>query len=314
MTVKTKIRQFAALLLLSALMFSGCTGFRKGDTTVLMKIGDVEITAEMYHYVYMKNATLLYGDSADPSSLNEEETKLLNEAVLTELKKYCAIETLAKKYGVSLSGEELKEIKKQLKAGKKEYKDKNDYYAELEKRYMTENVLYLQTCNYYLDRNLFYHLTQPSSGIILLSDKMLHEDIEKYFYAAIQIYIADKTDGTKILNALKERAQKGERFEDLAAEFSEDSNKGIRYFTTGEMMEFFENAVSSLKIGEISEVIESDMGVHLILRCPLDAGYIDKHLEEFRDTDLVRIYHQMTAEEIDSFTVEYTEKYKGLPE
>jgi NIMA-interacting peptidyl-prolyl cis-trans isomerase 1 len=59
-------------------------------------------------------------------------------------------------------------------------------------------------------------------------------------------------------------------FEDLASKYSDCSSaskKGdLGYFSSGEMQKPFEEASFALKVGELSEPVFTDSGVHIILR------------------------------------------------
>lgn len=62
---------------------------------------------------------------------------------------------------------------------------------------------------------------------------------------------------------LKRQAEEGSSFSSLAAEYSEDPT--IEYsFGRGEMEEAFEEAAFALSVGEISDVVETSSGYHLI--------------------------------------------------
>lgn len=78
-----------------------------------------------------------------------------------------------------------------------------------------------------------------------------------------------KTQAESIL----QRAQSGENFDALVAEFSEDpgsaTNPDGYFFTAGEMVAPFENAVKEAQIGGFA-LCESDFGYHIILRLALD--------------------------------------------
>jgi foldase protein PrsA len=68
---------------------------------------------------------------------------------------------------------------------------------------------------------------------------------------------------------LLSRIKKGESFSTLAAKFSDDTGSSknggdLGYFTTGAMIPEFEKAVFSLKPGEISDVIKTSYGYHVI--------------------------------------------------
>ncbi|GAB3270073.1 peptidylprolyl isomerase [Larkinella harenae] len=73
----------------------------------------------------------------------------------------------------------------------------------------------------------------------------------------------------KRLQALKERVEKGEEFSKLATEFSEDvgsAQKGgsLGFAKRGQMVSEFEGAALKLKPGEMSDIVESEFGLHLI--------------------------------------------------
>ena len=76
-----------------------------------------------------------------------------------------------------------------------------------------------------------------------------------------------QSEALKILEKIKT----GEKFGNLAKEFSTDSGSGkkegsLGYFTKGMMVKPFEEAAFKLQIGEISEPIKSEFGYHIIKR------------------------------------------------
>jgi len=73
----------------------------------------------------------------------------------------------------------------------------------------------------------------------------------------------EKAELQKNLKDLKKRAEEGSSFSSLAAEYSDDSV--LEYsFGRGEMEQSFEEAAFALSVGEISDVIETSSGYHLI--------------------------------------------------
>lgn len=78
----------------------------------------------------------------------------------------------------------------------------------------------------------------------------------------------NKADIKKKAEAVLKRLKKGEDFDKLMAELSEDpgskSNPDGYVFTTSEMVEEFENAAFALKENEISDLVESVYGYHII--------------------------------------------------
>ena len=96
----------------------------------------------------------------------------------------------------------------------------------------------------------------------------------------------DKIDG--LLSQLRSSDDPEALFDELMNEYSEDGglagNPDGYTATPGEMVPAFEETAFSLEIGEISDVVESDYGYHIILRLPLDDP--DEYAETCRQNAL----------------------------
>jgi peptidyl-prolyl cis-trans isomerase D len=98
---------------------------------------------------------------------------------------------------------------------------------------------------------------------------------------------------------LRSRLEKGEKFEALAKEVSDDpgssgSGGDLGFFGRGVMDKSFEDAVYSMKVGEISQPVRSAYGFHLIRLSEIQPAQ-ERSFEEMR-TDLLRRYKQQRAE------------------
>ena len=87
-------------------------------------------------------------------------------------------------------------------------------------------------------------------------------DVEEYKVS--HILVSTEEEAQEIEKKLK----KGADFSKLAKEFSLDGNKDkggeLDYFTKGQMVPAFEEAVVKLKVGEVSGIIKTDFGYHII--------------------------------------------------
>jgi len=82
---------------------------------------------------------------------------------------------------------------------------------------------------------------------------------------ASHILVSTETEAKKLL----EKIRKGEDFAALAKKYSRDTGSALKggdlgYITTGTMLEPFEKAAFSLKVGQVSGMVQSPFGYHVI--------------------------------------------------
>ena len=129
---------------------------------------------------------------------------------------------------------------------------------------------------------------EPLDAATVASQKALVEDLKAQLNAA-----ADP-------NAL---------FDTLMMEYSEDT--GLSSYPDGylaykgQMVEEFENTALALNVGEISDVVESLYGYHIIMRTPLDP-------EEFRPDYVSAQMDELGREWLETNVIETTEAYESL--
>ncbi|XP_061184597.1 putative peptidyl-prolyl cis-trans isomerase dodo [Saccostrea echinata] len=80
-----------------------------------------------------------------------------------------------------------------------------------------------------------------------------------------------KEEALKILKGYRDQIVSGQAtFDELASQFSDCSSAkrggDLGPFGRGQMQKPFEDATYSMKVGELSQPIETDSGVHIILR------------------------------------------------
>jgi len=120
------------------------------------------------------------------------------------------------------------------------------------------------------------------------------------------LFKVDQDDTEEVKNKVKERAgkvlekaRKGEDFAALAKEYSEGPSKSqvgdLGYFKTGQMEPPFEEAAFALKMGEISDLVQTRFGYHIILvEDSKEAGMTP--LEQVREDILAALTGNLTTE------------------
>ncbi|KQJ85148.1 hypothetical protein BRADI_5g25153v3, partial [Brachypodium distachyon] len=87
----------------------------------------------------------------------------------------------------------------------------------------------------------------------------------------VAISATTRDDAADLARALREQIAAGELKFEVAATDNSDCNSAKRGgdlgpFERGKMQKAFEKAVVALKVGEMSDVVDTDSGVHIILR------------------------------------------------
>ena len=148
-------------------------------------------------------------------------------------------------------------------------------YDELKEQYerMIRNNLVAQTVQYQITKDVKITPLEVTEFFNSLPKDSLPEIPERYELSEIvmqpQISEAERDRVRTQLAELRERVLNGEKFSMLATLYSQDpgsARKGgeLGFFSRGEMVSEFESAAFALKPGEVSPIIETQFGFHII--------------------------------------------------
>lgn len=124
-----------------------------------------------------------------------------------------------------------------------------------------------------------------------------------------------------LANTVLQEVKSGKDFGELITKYNEDpgmeSQKDGYIFTEGDMVEEFYNSAKSLKENEISELVKTDYGYHIIKRVPLDETRASEFTEQIasgiagKDVSLESLMEEWmaaakveTTEEFDKITLD----------
>jgi peptidyl-prolyl cis-trans isomerase C len=172
-------------------------------------------------------------------------------------------------------------INEQLETIKKRFPDEAAYKKALKEMGVSEKEIRAQiqrglAINQLLDTDVRQKITvtEEESKKFYDNNPNLFQQPEQVKASHILIKVApnaeesQKKQARKKIEAIQKKVRKGEDFGSLAKANSEDSTAqregDLGYFIRGQMVKPFEDAAFALKVGEVSGIVETQFGYHLI--------------------------------------------------
>ncbi|WP_129600900.1 peptidylprolyl isomerase [Anaerophilus nitritogenes] len=271
--ITKNMKSFLVLILAVTFIISGCStqgsGISKKDAVA--KIGNEFISLEAYNKkltLIKKDIERMYGDKIWSMDLNGKTyLQAVQETVLDQMIDEEAIIQYIKKENIKVDDKEVEEQYKAYMEGIKGQKEAETFLKELKDNGIDEAFLKDQMkTDFYVGK--FQEKVMEKLNIT-------DEKVKKYFEDHKEKYIKDKTKASHILVDSEETAKEvlnkiknGEDFAKLAQEYSKDgsaqSGGDLGVFPKGKMVPEFEQAAFSLKDGEVSDIVKSQFGYHII--------------------------------------------------
>ena len=278
--MKTRIKRLLwlpVILLLEVFLLSGCdkdktkivftTGF---EEDVVFKIEDISCTKSEI-MIYLVNTENIYDEVFGekiwkvPYDGKDVESRY-KETILARISQIKAMNLYAKEIGVNLNDEEKKNISMAA----------NEYFSSLsneEKQLfnVSEELLYNMYAEFAVANKVYEEVTKGVNPeisddeartvtirSILIKTYNIDENGHKIQYSQQM-----KADAMKRAYEILGKIKAGEEFEILEADYNEDE-KSSYSFARGVMPKVIEDAAFNLDEGEVSDVIESEYGYHII--------------------------------------------------
>ncbi|WP_419791379.1 peptidylprolyl isomerase [Staphylococcus chromogenes] len=173
---------------------------------------------------------------------------------------------LKDKYGDKVNDDD---IEKQIDSEVKKYGGKDQFESLLKQQGMTMD-------KYKEQRKMMEYQKALLNEKVDISDKEIKDNTKKASHILIKVKqdkndkegLSDKEAKKKIDEIKKQLDKNPKDFDKLAKEESMDSSKdkngSLGYVVKGQMVKTFEKALFKLKDGEISDVVKTDYGYHII--------------------------------------------------
>lgn len=304
----------ALLLVMLVVVLTGCAP--KGDTTTTTASGEVISTDNavavvngnvvdvdtfnIYYAMYEQAYTQYYGaDILEQEFEGVKFADVLREDILQMLVQDALIKEYVLSNGFVISDETFKAEFEELKSLLEE---------DPETKALYESV---GVTDAFLETQVRGSLMMEEFSKIVRD--MIDQDTEKlaslYESNAVQvnarhILVEDEATGNEVLGKI----EAGEDFSELATAYSKDPGSAaaggsLGYFAKGVMVPEFENAAFALNIGEVSGLVQTSYGYHIIKL--EDKQTINQLIELGEDEAVINDFKQQLKDSL------YTEFYQG---
>ncbi|MFT3951530.1 MAG: peptidylprolyl isomerase [Oscillospiraceae bacterium] len=126
-----------------------------------------------------------------------------------------------------------------------------------------------------------------------------------------------KAKSKKVAESVLKKAQDGDDFDKLIKDYGWDP--GMETYTGGYYItkdygyiQAFKDEAFKLKVNEISDIVETSYGYHILKRVPYDADYVDSNIDEFLQTYNNTQYSLAISDATDKAEVAYGDLYEKL--
>lgn len=306
------MKKMIAVILLIVMMMSlaACSGSKKDSGSDLVKVGDTTITASQLDQYLELTA---YLRSIDLTQLSAENMKAAKSQMLDDM---VALESIRQYY----AGKEDKVLPDTIDADFKKFVDQAKSTDSV-KKFLEEKKISDETLQrFYYDQYYSKAFVDDTKAGM----KNLDADAKAYYEANKASFKVDEVTASHILvkdeataKEVQAKLKAGEKFEDLAKQYSIDgsaANGGsLGTFGRGAMVKEFEDAAFALKPGEISDIVKTQFGYHIIKVTDKNQG--TKTYEEAKDSIVSNLVSQEAQKKIlelkKQSKIEYlTDEYK----
>lgn len=281
---------------------------------VVMTIGDIEITYELYRYFYM-SCRANYESKGIAKTVDEIKAEVLGELFYES-----AVHTLVNRFDAGLTVKQMETIENEYQTLVQTYKEYGqDLQQTLETRYMTEKVYKdMYAFERYLTENVFNYCKEKENNVLDYSDEAVDKMLAEY-NRAILIYVGvgegdwgNRTDenAKKKVDGILEKLADGKEFSEVAVNYTDkldtDTKVGF-YFKKGGLITEIEEVFFNLEAGQYHpEAIKTEDGYYIVYRAQPDKEYFTENLYPYYS------FNDLLKQTEESLSVIYSEFFTTM--
>lgn len=332
---KTKILALLLAGLMLVLCFAGC-----GKSANYGTIDGKKIDAELFDSLVRSQLSSLssYGYTAEniKELLNQaggEDGSTIGDSLKTStldaLKSFAAVELIAKENDITLTDDDKAYLNEMKKSAIEQAGGKSEFVSSLKQQGISEEIFDRVQLNVILQEKVLTALYGPGGIYEVNQDEIVSDLVANNVRVRHIVIQAKESDEdyaekkAKADEALK-RARAGEDFEALIAEYGEDpgmdtyvdgyvfNKEGILADSGSPLDPTFTATSFAIGVNEVSDVVLSTSGLHIIKRLPLDEAYVLENINTYYTNYAAIAFNSKLLEVADSFEVKTTETFDNL--
>ena len=287
----------------------------KKEDKIVITIDNIKYTEtdfNMYAYLikyeyFGKDETNLSEDTLKTQISNDSEQTIgeyLKEKTLSKIKVSASILRIANENNITLDEENLKEIENEKdkfvenlggeKAFKQALKDNGtteEAYMEVAKINKLYDIVYKSLYkegkrnDLTLDEVNTYTKSYKNDYVKIKQIILLKKDLNT------NTYLDETTLNQKetLAKDLAKQAQEGKSFDGLIIKYSDSYKEEVQpeYYLKKDLVEELKEAINSLDIGDISDVVSTEYAYHIVIREELDDSKLEEYLDSKREEKLI---------------------------
>lgn len=254
----------------------------------------------------------------------------IKEYTLETVLQYIGIEKMAEEHNISLTADEKKSLEDDKAAMIEQQGGRAKFVESLKTSGLTEETFdYLQTINA-LQSKLF-SATFNKGGVHEVPEDEIISDMTGNCVRVVHILIqaqensADFAEKKAKAEATLARAKAGEDFTALINEVNEDpgmtsqpngyvfDKQGYTLDSSGgQMVTEFTEASWALQVGQVSDLVKSSHGFHIIKRLPLDTAFVTENMDTYYPYYAGMQFSMELAQVVAGLEIETNEAYDAI--
>lgn len=281
---------------------------------VTYEIKPTKFSENIYKF-YFNNSERQY-DNGDPTywkTASPDTLKSVKEYAekMTKISEVSNI--LSKHYNIALDDNDKKTVQDNVDAQIKEAGGQDKFNETLKENYIDMETFKQIMTSVVLQNKVYEKLYGEKGSNIVSDDEISKQFIDGNKDSALVKHIliaTQKDDGTKFTDDEKKqayetaktvlaKAKAGEDFDALITTYNKDQGMTMNpdgyLIHKGDMVEEFEKASYALTVGNISDIVETQYGYHIIKRYSIE-DYTKKHLEDVKKSYYEDQYNKIVKE------------------